>query len=52
MLQIYCDGPYISAANRPRAALRIPLAALLMEIEATNRIANAHVTTLLENHLS
>ena len=43
---------YISAANRPRATLRFALAALLNEIEATNRIANAHVNSLLENPLS
>jgi hypothetical protein len=43
---------YISAANRPRTALKAALAALLSEIDETNRVAKAHVTTLMENHWS
>jgi hypothetical protein len=41
---------YISAASRPKAVLASALAVLLHEVEETIRAANAHVTTLLENH--
>lgn len=43
---------YISAANRPRAALISALAVLFREVEQTNREANTHITTLLDNDWS
>jgi hypothetical protein len=39
---------YISAANRPKAALMSALAVLFRVVEETNHAANVHVTTLLE----
>jgi hypothetical protein len=41
---------YISAARRPRAVLASAVAVLLNEVEATYRMASAHVTELLESH--
>ena len=43
---------YISASNRPKAALLSALAVLVSEVERTNRAAFAHVTSLMENRWS
>lgn len=37
---------YICAAERPRAALRVALEALVSEVEHTNRAANARLAAL------
>ncbi len=43
---------YISASERPKAALLAALAVLVSEVERTNRAAFAHVTSILENRWS
>ena len=43
---------YISASDRPKAALLSALAVLVSEVERTNRAAFAHVTSLMENRWS
>ena len=43
---------YISASERPKAALMSAMAVLVSEVELTNRAAFAHVTSLLENRWS
>jgi hypothetical protein len=43
---------YISAASQPQAVLASALAVLFTEVEATNRMAFAHVTACLESHQS
>jgi hypothetical protein len=40
---------YISASEKPKAALMSAMAVLVSEVELTNRAAFAHVTSLLEN---
>jgi hypothetical protein len=40
---------YICAAERPHAALKSALAALVRQVEQTNQIANARVAALLES---
>lgn len=41
---------YICATERPKTALLSALAALVREVEATNRAANGHFLTLRGNH--
>lgn len=43
---------FISATDRPKAALMSAMAVLVSEVERTNRAAFAHVTSLLENRWS
>ena len=43
---------YISASERPKAALLSAMAVLVSEVERTNRAAFAHVTSLMENRWS
>ena len=43
---------YISASERPKAALMSAMAVLVSEVERTNRAAFAHVTSLMENRWS
>ncbi len=43
---------YICATERPRAALMSALVVLVSEVYDTNRSANLHLSTFLENHLS
>ena len=43
---------YISASDRPKAALMTALAVLVSEVEQTTRSAHAHVTSFLENRWS
>jgi hypothetical protein len=43
---------YISATDRPKAALMSALEVLVSEVERTNRAAFAHVTSFLENRWS
>jgi hypothetical protein len=43
---------YISACERPKAALMSALAVLVSEVERTNRAAFAHVTSVKENRWS
>jgi len=40
---------YISAADRPKAALMSALALLMSEVKATNRAASAHLAASLKN---
>jgi hypothetical protein len=40
---------YISATNRPRAALKSALSILISTLQETNRAASAHVATIVEN---
>ena len=41
---------YISAANRPQAALRSALAVLLSIVEETNRAAHSHLSQKWEHN--
>lgn len=41
---------YICTTERPKTALLSALAALVREVEATNRAANGHFLTLRGNH--
>ena len=43
---------YISASDRPKAALMSALAVLVSEVEQTNRAAFAHITSRRENRWS
>ena len=43
---------FICATDQPRAALLSALTALVNEVCHTNRAANAHLATFLENHTS
>ncbi|MEX2142916.1 MAG: hypothetical protein WD894_26905 [Pirellulales bacterium] len=43
---------YISASERPKAALMSALAVLVSEVERTNRAAFAHITSRRENRWS
>ena len=43
---------YITAANRPRAALHSALAVLLSTVEETNRLASAQVDAFSQNRWS
>lgn len=43
---------FISAADRPKAALMSAMAVLVSEVERTNRAAFAHVTSFLESRCS
>lgn len=43
---------FICAAEQPALVLKLALAALCSQIEQTNRTANAHLESLLENRLT
>jgi hypothetical protein len=43
---------FISAADRPKAALMSAMAVLVSEVERTNRAAFAHVASFLESRWS
>jgi hypothetical protein len=43
---------FISAADRPKAALMSAMAVLVSEVERTNRAAFAHVNSFLESRWS
>lgn len=43
---------FICAAEQPGLVLKLALAALYSQIEQTNRTANAHLESLLENRCS
>ena len=43
---------YICATDRPRAALKVAVAALFQQVEQTNRAASARVAALLERQVT
>ena len=43
---------YICANDRPRAALKVAVAALFQHVEQTNRAASARVAALLERQVT
>jgi hypothetical protein len=43
---------YICATDRPRAALKVAVAALFQQVEQTNRAASARVAALLERQVA
>ena len=43
---------YICATDRPRAALKLAVAALFQQVEQTNRAASARVAALLERQVA
>ena len=43
---------YICANDRPRAALKVAVAALFQQVEQTNRAASARVAALLERQIA